>query len=91
MGPRTYLPEPLDLLAVLGVVSVNSVLLPVAHVYLLHAAQHELQGRQMSVAQGQPRPHSLADKSIPNIFLISADSGNNRRDMSVKCGPLETV
>lgn len=42
--PRAYLPEPLDLLAVLGVVSVNRVLLPVAHVYLLHAAQHQLQG-----------------------------------------------
>ena len=38
-----YLPEPLDLFAILGVVPVDGVPLPVVDVDLLHAAQQELQ------------------------------------------------
>lgn len=38
-----YLPEPVDLLAVLGVMSVDGVLLPVSQIDLLHPTQHQLQ------------------------------------------------
>lgn len=77
--PRAHLPEPLDLLAVLGIVPVDGVLLPVAHVYLLHAAQHQLRRRErVSGTQHQPRPHgtqgpvcSLAGGSTPHISVGS--------------------
>ena len=39
---RLYLPEPVDLLAVLGVMSIDSVLLPVGQINLLHPTQHQL-------------------------------------------------
>ena len=38
-----YLPEPVNLLAVLGVMSVDGVLLPVSQIDLLHPTQHQLQ------------------------------------------------
>lgn len=38
-----YLPEPVDLLAVFGVVSVDGVFLPVGQINLLHPTQHQLQ------------------------------------------------
>ena len=38
-----YLPEPLNLLAVPGVVTVHSMLLPLSDVKLLHPTQHQLQ------------------------------------------------
>lgn len=38
-----YLPEPVDLLAVLGVMSIDGVLLPVGQIDLLHPTQHQLQ------------------------------------------------
>ena len=41
-----YLPEPVDLLAVLGVMSVDRVLLPVGHIDLLHPTQHQLWQRK---------------------------------------------
>lgn len=43
-GP--YLPEPVDLLAVLGVMSVDGVLLPVGQIDLLHPTKHQLQKGQ---------------------------------------------
>lgn len=80
--PRAHLPEPLDLLAVLGVVPVDGVFLPVAQVYLLHAAQHQLRRREgLSGTQHQPRPHStyspiysLAGGSTPHISVGSFNS-----------------
>lgn len=80
--PRAHLPEPLDLLAVLGVVPVDGVLLPVAQVYLLHAAQHQLRRREgLSGTQHQPRPHgthspiySLAGGSTPHVSVGSFNS-----------------
>lgn len=41
---EAHLPEPLDLLACFGVVPIDSILLPVGHVNLLHAAKHQLMG-----------------------------------------------
>lgn len=38
-----YLPEPVNLLAVLGVVSINGVLLPICQINLLHPTEHQLQ------------------------------------------------
>ena len=38
----TYLPEPLNLFAILGVVPVDGVPLPVIHIDFLHPAQQEL-------------------------------------------------
>jgi len=37
-----YLPEPLDLLASTGVVTIDGVTFPVVNVNLLHATQHQL-------------------------------------------------
>lgn len=37
-----YLPEPVDLLAVFGVMSVDGVFLPVGQIDLLHPTQHQL-------------------------------------------------
>ena len=44
-------PEPLDLLAGLGVVAVDGVPLPVLHVDLLHTTQHQLQLPLVKVLQ----------------------------------------
>lgn len=61
-GAGAHLPEPLDLLAVLGVVPVDGVLLPVVHVDLLHAAQHQLGTghSQQGHRNKAPRPHITA-------------------------------
>lgn len=56
-GSGAHLPEPLDLFAVLGVVPVDGVLLPVVHVDLLHAAQHQL-GMDDSQGDGNTAPCS---------------------------------
>ena len=37
-----YLPEPLDLLAVPGVVAIHGVFLPLPSVQVLHTTQHQL-------------------------------------------------
>lgn len=91
---RTHLPEPLDLLAVLGVVPVDGVLLPVVHVYLLHAAQHQLRGRA-SGRQGAARPpaprpltRSPADEP-PTLPAISAGSFNHMDDTDLGHRPRE--
>lgn len=39
----SYLPEPVNLFAVFGVVSINGVLLPICQIDLLHPAEHQLQ------------------------------------------------
>ena len=43
MHMYTYLPEPLDLFAVLRVVPVDGIALPVVHIDLLHPTQQQLQ------------------------------------------------
>lgn len=43
---QPHLPEPLDLLAALGVMPVDGVLLPVIQVNFLHATQHQLGKKQ---------------------------------------------
>ena len=48
---EAYLPEPLDLLAILCVVPVDGVSLPIIHVNLLHSAQQELQLALVKVLQ----------------------------------------
>lgn len=94
--PRTHLPEPLDLLAVLGVVPVDSVLLPVAHVYLLHAAQHQLQRERECVNDPAPAPsppaHSTSSahwqmKSSQTFSTISAGSFNNMDNIGIERRP----
>lgn len=60
---RTDLPEPDDLLAGARVVAVDGVPLPVVHVHLLHAAQHQLQLALVEVLQPLER-YNLRDKTI---------------------------
>lgn len=69
--PSTHLPEPLDLLAVLGIVPVDSVLLPVAHVYLLHAAQHQLRWRER-VSGTRRQPFPLVRHASPTPWQMKA-------------------
>lgn len=38
-----YLPEPVDLLAVFGIMPIDGVLLPVIQINFLHPTQHELE------------------------------------------------
>lgn len=77
--PRAHLPEPLDLLAVLGVVPVDGVLLPVAHVYLLHAAQHQLPEKARESATQPSTPHGTRSfiHSLPDEtrFRLSLPAG----------------
>lgn len=61
-----YLPEPVDLLAVLGVMPVDGVLLPVGQIDLLHPAQHQLQRTErmtFAVQADVLNPASLRDSS----------------------------
>ena len=46
-----HLPEPVDLLAVFGVVSVDGVLLPVGQINLLHPAQHQLEENDVNIVR----------------------------------------
>lgn len=70
---RAHLPEPLDLLAVLGVVPVDGVLLPVAQVYLLHATQHQLR-RRGGVRHPAPAlsPRHTGPRLLPGRWKHSA-------------------
>lgn len=86
----------IDLLAVLGVVPVDSVLLPVAHVYLLHAAQHQLQRERECVNDPAPAPsppaHSTSSahwqmKSSQTFSTISAGSFNNMDNIGIERRP----
>lgn len=89
----THLPEPLDLLAVLGVVPVDGVLLPVIHVYLLHAAQHQLQRRRGSAPRRQPpphwgtQPHPLTKETPQTLSTPSAGNSNNMDNTNLEHGP----
>lgn len=38
-----YLPKPRDLFRCFGVISVNSIALPIIHIDFLHAAKHQLE------------------------------------------------
>jgi hypothetical protein len=42
-------PEPLDLLAIAGVVAINTVTFPVVNVHFLHTAQHQLQKAKKAI------------------------------------------
>lgn len=63
--PSPYLPEPVDLLAVLGVMPVDGVLLPVGQIDLLHPTQHQLQQTKttFTVQPDVLNPASLHDSS----------------------------
>lgn len=58
-----YLPEPVNLLAVLGVMSVDGVLLPVSQIDLLHPTQHQLQHTHKHLKASQWRCVSFIDSS----------------------------
>ena len=71
-----YLPEPLDLFAILGVVPVDGVPLPVVDVDLLHSAQQELQLALVEVLKPLQRDNLGMAKVVEytTLFTCHCDS-----------------
>lgn len=65
-----YLPEPVNLLAVLGVVSINGVLLPICQVDLLHTTEHQLQHTE----------NIRSSVASPQSFIHASIRGKSRQD-----------
>lgn len=67
-----YLPEPLDLLGIAGVVAVDRVALPIIDVDLLHAAQHQLQLPFVKVMKPLERNHFV--ETVQEGFRLLFDT-----------------